>query len=89
VEPDAGRDAAAGAEASRQAIRLRFDSPALGPLDFLLEVGPESASATVHVATGAAEVVGSAANELRDALAGATGRAATVRIEEHGFDVRA
>ena len=89
VEPDGHPAAAGGAEPLRQAIRLRFDSPALGPLDFLLEVGPETASATVHVATGAAEVVGSAANELRDALAGATGRPATVRIEEHGFDVRA
>lgn len=89
VDPDTTAQPGGVTPGSSARIRLRFDSPALGPLDFLLEVGPEIASATVHVATGAAEVVGSAANELRDALAGATGRPATVRVEEHGFDVRA
>jgi hypothetical protein len=88
VEGDAAGDSA-GAAGERHAIRLRFDSPALGPLEFLLEVDPDATSATVHVATGAAEAVGSAANELREALAGATRRPATVRVEEVGFDLRA
>lgn len=89
IEPDS-RDVPRGdTPADPAAIRLRFDSPALGPLDFLLEVGPDATSATVRVATGAAAVVGSAANELRDALTQATGRVATVRVEELGFDVRA
>jgi hypothetical protein len=88
VEPY-GAPAPAGPSAQRRAVRLRFDSPALGPLDVLLEVDSDRAAATVHVATGAADVVGSAANELRDALASATGRRATVVVEEHGFDVRA
>ena len=89
VEPEPEGGAPGEAPARAASIRLRFDSPALGPLDFLLEVAPESASATVHVATGAAQVVGSAANELRDALAAATGRPANVVVEEVGFDLRA
>jgi hypothetical protein len=89
VERDAGGGATPGGEGARHAIRLRFDSPALGPLDFLLEVDPERTAATVHVATGAAEVVGSAANDLREALATATERPASVRVEEVGFDLRA
>jgi hypothetical protein len=89
VESEAGGAGTAAEEGERHAIRLRFDSPALGPLDFLLEVDPEATAATVHVATGAAQVVGSAANELREALATATERPATVRVEEVGFDLRA
>jgi hypothetical protein len=89
VEDDAAGGGAAGGEEGRSAIRLRFDSPALGPLEFLLEVDPTTTAATVQVATGAAKLVGSAANELRKALATATERPATVRIEELGFDVRA
>lgn len=88
AERDESGPAAAGT-AESHVIRLRFDSPALGPLDFLLRVDPDATSATVHVATGAAQAVGSAANELRDALASATERPATVRVEEVGFDLRA
>ena len=89
VEPDTGAPPRGVTPGESARIRLRFDSPALGPLDFLLEVDADSASATVRVATGAAETVGSAANELRDALATATQRPATVRVEEVGFDLRA
>ncbi|HEX2084298.1 MAG TPA: flagellar hook-length control protein FliK [Solirubrobacteraceae bacterium] len=78
-EHDAGGAAEPGGE--RRAIALRFDSPALGRLDVLLDLDPGAASATVHVAAGAAELARSAANELRDGLADATGRRATVRVE--------
>ena len=90
VEPeDAG--AAGDPSSQRSAIALRFDSPILGRLDFLLEVDPESAGATVHTAPGASAIARSAANELREALADATERTAsvTVREREETLDVRA
>ncbi|HEX8207521.1 MAG TPA: hypothetical protein VF587_15765 [Solirubrobacteraceae bacterium] len=90
VDPDAA-GASSSAAPESHAIRIRFDSPALGRLDFLLEVDPERTSATVGVAVGAAELVGSGANEFREALASATDRPATVtlRPREESFDARA
>ncbi|HEV2812963.1 MAG TPA: hypothetical protein VGW10_06900 [Solirubrobacteraceae bacterium] len=91
VEPDEPGTAAPDAAPGRRTIALRFDSPALGRLDFLLAVDAESASARVEVAAGAAEVARSAANELRDGLASATERPASVTVRERGetLDVRA
>ncbi|HEX8085832.1 MAG TPA: hypothetical protein VF529_16185 [Solirubrobacteraceae bacterium] len=86
-EGGAGPDARGG---GRRSIALRFDSPALGRLDFLIDLEPEAATATVGVAAGAADTVRSAANELRTGLAEATDRPATVRVEPRAesLDVR-
>jgi hypothetical protein len=84
--------AAAGVAApGRRSIALRFDSPALGRLDFLLTVDEEAAAARVEVAPGAAPTARSAANDLRAALATATGRPARVDVAERqdAVDVRA
>jgi hypothetical protein len=91
VERGLSNAAAGDASPGRSAIALRFDSPSLGRLDFLLEVDPDSAGATVHVAAGAADVARSGAKELREALADATDRAATVTVREREetLDVRA
>jgi len=89
VEPDPSSASADAGSSQRHAIRLRFDSPALGPLDFLLEVDPEATSATIGLAAGAADVVGSAANELREALATATERPATVTLHPRAESVDA
>ena len=91
VEPDPPEAGSAAAKPGRRSIALRFDSPALGRLDFLLELDPEAAGAKVGVASGAAELARSGANDLRDGLARATERPAsvTVREREETLDVRA
>ncbi len=89
VDPDPPEAQGGERGAGRRSIGLRFDSPALGPIDFVIDLDREATSATVHVASGAADLARSAANELRDGLADATSRPAAVRIEERGVDVRA
>ncbi len=91
VEEHEGGAAAGGAAGSRRSIALRFDSPALGRLDFILALDDSAASARVEVAAGAAPAVRSAANELRSGLARATERPASVSVRERGeeLDVRA
>ena len=88
-EPPQGSDPAA--VPNRRSVALRFDSPALGRLDFLIDLDPDAASAAVRVAQGAAAAARSAANDLRDALAGATDRPASVTVHEREetLDVRA
>ncbi|HEX8123500.1 MAG TPA: hypothetical protein VF549_19770 [Solirubrobacteraceae bacterium] len=88
-EPPEGGGAQGGA-GGRRSIALRFDSPALGRLDFLLTVDAETAAARVGVAAGAGPVARSAANDLRDGLAQATERAASVVVRERSetLDVR-
>jgi hypothetical protein len=90
VDPDPPGAEAAGGGPERRSIALRFDSPALGRLDLLIDLDRDVASATVGVAAGAEQTVRSAANELRDGLAGATGRTGVVRIEPRAesLDVR-
>ena len=90
VEEHGAEGGAEGREGGRRSIALRFDSPALGRLDLLIDLDPEAANATVGVAAGAADTVRSAANELRSGLAEATQRAATVRVEPRAesLDVR-
>lgn len=91
VEEEGGEAASARGGEARRSVTLRFDSPAHGRLDFLLELDASTAAATVGVAAGAAPLARSAANDLRDALASATGRAARVEVAERAeeLDVRA
>ena len=89
VDPEPPDDPAAPGPPGRRSVALSFDSPALGRIDFLIDLDPDATTATVGVAAGAADTARSAANELRDGLASATGRAATVGVQERGVDVRA
>ena len=90
VDPDPPGAAGGDGDEARRSIALRFDSPALGRLDLLIDLDPDAATATVGVAAGAEPAVRSAANELRDGLAAATGRSGVVRIEPRAesLDVR-
>jgi Flagellar hook-length control protein FliK len=72
-----------GQGGGREAVTLRYDSPHLGPLGLRLELDAGAVSATVAAAAGEpAELARAAAEELRAALAEATGRPASVRIVE-------
>jgi hypothetical protein len=93
VDPD---DGSAGGEARRggalQRVTLRFEAAALGRVDLALEVLPTAVSGTVHVAAGAAAGrLAEHADELRAALAQATGRPATVSVRQRdeSVDLRA
>jgi hypothetical protein len=91
VDPEPpGGGASPGGAPGRRSIALRFDSPALGRLDLLLTLDAETAGARVEVAAGAGEVARSAANDLRDGLARATERPASVVVRERSetLDVR-
>ena len=90
VEEQEGGAAEAGGDPARRSIALRFDSPRLGRLDFHIDLDAQSATATVGVAAGAADLVRSGTNDLRRGLADATGRPASVRVEPRAesLDVR-
>jgi hypothetical protein len=81
----AERDARSGSDGSqgsdRHTLSLRYDAPALGPVDLRFDLDPESLRLTATVAAGdAAERAQDAAGELQAALAGALGRPVTVDV---------
>ena len=70
-----------GAPGAPRTVTLRFDSPALGRLDFVLDLDPQAISATVHVSAGdPARQAREASGELREALREATSRPASVNV---------
>lgn len=84
--------AARGGAAGRRSITLRYDSPALGRLDFVLDLEAQAVSGTVHATAGdPAARARAAAPELQAGLSEATGRPATVSVRERAetLDVRA
>jgi hypothetical protein len=92
VEPDGGSDTGAGRSGSLQRVTLRFEAAALGRVDLALEVVPGAVTGTVHAPAGAAaQRLAEHADELRAALAQATGRPATVSVRQRGetVDLRA
>lgn len=92
VEPDAEGSAGAAGAAPARRVTLRYDSPALGRLDLVLDLDASSVSGTVHATAGdPARRARAEAAVLRDALASATGRPATVSVRdrEEVLDVRA
>jgi hypothetical protein len=92
VEPDGGSEAGAGRSGSLQRVTLRFEAAALGRVDLALEVVPGAVTGTVHAPAGAAaQRLAEHADELRAALAQATGRPATVSVRQRGetVDLRA
>lgn len=85
-------EARGGAPGAPRTVTLRFDSPALGRLDFVLDLDPQAISATVHVSAGdPARQAREASGALRDALRDATSRPASVSVHarEETLDVRA
>jgi hypothetical protein len=92
VDPDTSREAAAGSGGGRRSVTLRFDSPALGRLDFVIDLEAAVVSGTVHVPQGApAELARSAAPALEQALADTLDRPARVTVlpRAETLDVRA
>ena len=92
MEEEGGSSAGGGAGPARRSITLRFDSPALGRLDFVLDLEAQSVSGTVHATAGdPAARARAAAADLKAGLSTATGRPAsvTVREREETLDVRA
>ena len=92
MEEEGGPEGSGGSGGGRRSITLRYDSPALGRLDFVLDLEAQSVSGTVHAPAGdPAARARAAAGELRDGLTAATGRPAsvTVREREETLDVRA
>jgi len=93
VDPDDGAPGGPGArEGGLQRVTLRFEAAALGRVDLALEVLPGAVSGTVHAPAGdAAQRLAEHADELRAALAQATGRPASVTVRSRGetVDLRA
>jgi hypothetical protein len=92
VAPDGGSEGGAGRAGSLQRVTLRFEASALGRVDLALEVLPGAVTGTVHAPAGpAAQRLAEHADELRAALAQATGRPATVSVRQRGetVDLRA
>ncbi len=89
VDPDGATEAEPGRRAGGlQRVTLRFEAAALGRVDLALEVLPGAVSGTVHAPAGAAaQRLGEHADELRAALAHATGRPATVTVRQRGETV--
>jgi hypothetical protein len=88
--PDGGRarlrvddDEPAAAERGQgEFIALVYDSARLGPMHLRLELTPGAIRARVQARAGEPyELAGEAAEQLRQALAGATGREAIVTVE--------
>ena len=74
-------EAGGGADGAPPSVSIAYESPALGRLDLRLELPRTGVVATVGVAHGApAERAEAAAERLREGLARATGRPATVRV---------
>jgi hypothetical protein len=92
VEPDGGSEEGSGGGRRLQRITLRFEAAALGRVDLALEVLPGAVVGTVHAPAGAAaQRLAEHADDLRAALAQATGRPATVSVRQRGetVDLRA
>ena len=92
VDRDGGSEGGGGRSGALQRVTLRFEAAVLGRVDLALELVPGAASATVHAPAGAAaHRLAEHADELRAALAQATGRPATVSVRqrEETVDLRA
>ena len=80
------------AEGEAQMVAVTYESPRLGAIEFRLGLSVDAVSAWVRVAAGAPHSLAEErAGELREALAQATGRAAsiTVSVRRDPFDVYA
>lgn len=74
-------EAEGGPDGGPPAVTLSYESPALGRLDLRLELPAGGVTAVVAAPAGdSAQRAGAAADALRGALEGATGRAAQVHV---------
>lgn len=88
VEPDGESDGGGGRSGRLQRLTLRFEAAALGRVDLALEVLPGAVTGVVHAPAGeAAQRLAEHADELRAALAQATGRPASVNVRQRGETV--
>ena len=80
-ERDAGGGAAGGG-ADRHTLALRYDAPALGPIDLRFELDPGSLRLTATLGAGEpADRARERAGELSDALSAAIGGGRTVSLD--------
>jgi hypothetical protein len=76
-----GEEAGSGGSPGTRTLSLRYDAPALGPVDLRFDLDPGSLRVSVAVAPGTPLSLAQArADELRDALGAGVGRAATVTV---------
>jgi len=73
----------AGAEGART-LALRYDAPALGPIDLRFTLAPGALALHVTVASEALAAARAAGGELERSLAGALSRPATVTVSARG-----
>ena len=70
-----------GDDGESQSVAVTYDSLRLGPIEFRLTLSEAGLSASVRAAAGAAHALAEErADVLREALAEATGRTATVEV---------
>jgi hypothetical protein len=82
TEEDAqGSQSRSGGSPESQTLSLRYDAPALGPVDLRFDLDAGSLSVNVSVAPGTPLSLAQArADELRDALTTGVGRPASVTV---------
>ncbi len=91
-EPEGEAGAAGRAAGAPRRVTVRDDTPALGRLDHVHDLDAGAVAGVVHATAGEpAERARAEAGVLRDALASATDRPASVAVRERGesLDVRA
>jgi hypothetical protein len=81
TERDAGSGTGGGLPSGRHSLALRYDAPALGPIDLRFELDPESLRLTATFSAGDPyERALDAAGNLQTSLADALGRTVTLDI---------
>jgi hypothetical protein len=87
VDPEAEGGRAAGRSGPTR-VTLRYEAAAMGRVDLTLELLPGAVTGTVHAPSGAvAERLREGVAQLREALAAATARPASVTVRERGETV--
>jgi len=92
VDPDDAGATAGSSGRGPARVTLRYEAAAMGRVDIALEIAPGGVAGTVHAPAGpVADRLRSSADDLRGALATATGRPAQVSVRERGetVDLRA
>jgi len=90
VDPEDAGEGGTARQPTR--VTLRYEAAAMGRVDLVLDVGPTVVRATVHAPAGVpARRLRDGAGGLRDTLAAATGRPASVTVRERDetVDLRA
>lgn len=92
VDPDDAGATAGSSGGGPARVTLRYEAAAMGRVDIALEIAPGGVAGTVHAPAGpVADRLRSSVEDLRGALAAATGRPAQVSVRQRGetVDLRA